>query len=201
MVAADNGDLDFITMKHQVFKINTHTKLTPDIGKIEGLDANFTPNGAAVDEDGTILLSTATYSGSRARITDMVSLKAVEEKDAAFFNASDLASANLVRTATPTIAKTLDLPERDYEAGISAYPNPVTDGGYTLLQFNKIGTGRYTIDMLSSAGNSVARKAVQITTEGQQVQLSTRSLSKGFYVVKAVEATTKAVYTTKLIVQ
>jgi hypothetical protein len=200
MVAADNGDLYLFTMRQEVFKINTLTRVATYMGKIEGLSDNFTVNGAAVDADGSIVLSTATFSGTRARIADIVSLKATEEKDANFYNASDLASANLIRTGIQPLAKEVRTPAI-YEPGITAYPNPVVDGGNTVLQFNKVGTGRFTIDMLSSSGSNVQRKSVQVTSEGQLVTLSTRGISKGFYIVRATDANTKDVYTTKIVVQ
>ena len=61
--------------------------------------------------------------------------------------------------------------------------------------------GRLTIDVLSSSGSTVVRKAVQVNSEGQLVRLNTASLAKGLYVVRITDASKKELFYNKLVVQ
>ena len=198
MVAAENGDLYLFTMRQNVFKINPVTKVASFIGKISGLGDNFTVNGAAVDVEGNVVLSTATFPGTRGTIVDFSSLSATEEKNPDYFNASDLASCNYLFEKT-SVTKVEPLNE-DRSAGISIYPNPATNG-FTVLKFDEKIMGRLTIDILGSSGNIQARKPVQINTEGQLVRMSTSRLAKGLYVIRITDASKKEVFNSKLVVQ
>jgi hypothetical protein len=198
IVAAENGDLYLFTMRQNVFKINTTTKVATYIGHIKGLDDKFTINGAAVDADGSVLLSTASYAGSRGRIKDFSSLTGIEEKNESFYNASDLATSNLL-FAKPNIAKVLPANE-DQSAGISIYPNPAVNG-FAVLKFEDKFQGRLSVDLLSVSGTVLSRKPVQVNSEGQLIRISTANFAKGLYVVRVTDAFKKEIYNSKLIVQ
>lgn len=201
MVAAENGDLYLFTMRQMVFRIDPSTRIATYLGSIKGLSANFTVNGAAVDENGSVLLSTASYPGVRGVIKDMNTMDAIENKDDSYLNASDLASCNfLFAGTTNTTIPSLTKATSKIDGNISLYPNPAVDG-FTLLSFDKKVYGKLTIDVLTSSGSKVIRKAVQVTSEGQQVRLNTNNLSKGFYVIRVIDAESKEVYNSKLIIQ
>jgi hypothetical protein len=197
IIASEQGDLYLFTMRQLVFKINPATRIATYLGTITGLDNNFTINGAAVNDDGKVLLSTAAYAGSRGILSDMNNLVAVEEKGADYYNASDLASSNLLfsKKATKEI-----IAATGNQNDIQLFPNPAVNG-FTILQFEKSIAGRLNIDVLSGAGSTMIRKPVQITIPGQQVKLNTNSLAKGLYVIRVVDASRKEIYTNKLVVQ
>lgn len=198
VVAAADGDLYLFTMRQNVFRINPATRVATFLGKLTGLDDKFTVNGAAVDDDGKVLLSTAAYTGSRA-LVDASTLATTELKGLGCNNASDLASANLLFANNKTV-KAVVLEKAVADKNISVYPNPVTNG-FTLLRFDKLPAGRLTIDILNGAGGTVQRKSVSLNAEGQQVRLNTTTLSKGLYVVKVTDASRKEVYNSKLVIQ
>jgi hypothetical protein len=198
IVAAENGDLYLFTMRQNVFKINPVTRVASFIGKVSGLDNNFTINGAAVDVDGSVVLSTATYPGSRGIIKDFKSLEASEVKNGEIFNSSDLASCNFL-FMNPSVTK-VEPRNEDRSAGISIFPNPATNG-FTVLKFEEKMLGKLTIDILASSGSTLSRKPVQVTTEGQLVRMNTASLAKGLYVIRITDASKKEVFNSKLVVQ
>ena len=200
IVAAAGGDLYLFTMRQMVFRINPSTRIATYLGKITGLDNNFSVNGAAVDENGNVMLSTAAYAGSRGIIKDMSSLVATEDKSQDYYNASDLASCNFlfVKTEDPKTSPTVVT--KASASAISLYPNPANNG-FTLMQFEKNIYGRVTIDVLSGSGSTVIRKPVQVTSEGQQVRLNTNALAKGLYVIRVTDAGRKEIYNTKLVVE
>jgi len=131
IVASAKGDLYLFTMRQLVFKIDPNTRVATYLGKISGLDNNFSVNGAAVDESGKIILSTAAYPGSRGIISDIGNLSATEEKGDDIYNASDLASCNFLFTNT-TDPKTTPTVYENSPANIYLYPNPSVDG-FTML--------------------------------------------------------------------
>lgn len=199
IVASANGDLYLFTMRQLVFKIDPNTRVATYLGKISGLDNNFSVNGAAVDESGKIILSTAAYPGSRGIISDIGNLSATEEKGDDIYNASDLASCNFLFSNT-TDPKTTPVVYNNSPANIYLYPNPSVNG-FTMLKFEDKISGKLTIDVLSGAGSIMLRKPVQINAEGQQVRVNTNALAKGLYVIRVIDAGRKEIYTNKLVVQ
>jgi hypothetical protein len=201
MVAAANGDLYLFTMTQQVFKINPATRVATHLGKLKGLPAEFTINGAAVTADAEVTLSTAAYAGARAVVYNMANLETRFEKNDAFYNTSDLASSQVLFASTKAIKPVAEFAPREAGSGlVSIFPNPIVSGKAVVV-FNDAKTGRYTIDLLSTAGNSVLRKSVKVTAPGQQETLVTSKLAKGFYTVRVVDADNKAQFAAKIVVQ
>lgn len=199
LIAAATGELYLFTMPQHVFRIHPDTRVATYLGHIKGLPDGFTVNGAAVTDEGKVLLSTAAYAGSRAVITDWNNLQAELQKSDAFYNASDLASANLLfENKTKTIE---GLPLRAIgNERISIYPNPVTNG-FALISFDKMKAGRYNIDLLSSSGSLVLRQQAVVNAEEQQVRINTRNLGKGLYVIRVADAGRKEILAARLVIQ
>ena len=62
MVADDAGNLYLITASNHVYKIEIKTRLTTYLATITGLPAAFTTNGAAINENGNLLVSSSIYT-------------------------------------------------------------------------------------------------------------------------------------------
>ena len=202
IIGSARGELYLFTMRNNVFKIDPATRIATYMGAITGLGKNFSLNGAAVDDAGNIVLSSAISPGEKGIIKNIESLEATIEKDPTWYNASDLASGNLLFQNARTSAVTMDLIPRK-EVGnelVSVYPNPVTNGT-VLVTFNKVGPGRYGIDLLNASGSSTLQRTVEITTEGQQVKLNIGAKANGLYVVRVTDASKKEVFASKIIVQ
>ena len=201
MVAAATGELYLFTMKQQVFKIDPQSRIATYLGHLKGLPNDFSINGAAVTGENEVTLSTAALVGQRAVVTDITKLEAVLEKNNSYYNASDLASGKTLFASKKT-NKSLEtfVPRENDNSFVTIYPNPVTNGK-AVLTFNKVKTGRFTIDLVSPSGSMVQRSAVQLNAEGQQVTLSTTKLAKGFYTVRVIDANNKSQFTGKMIVQ
>jgi hypothetical protein len=201
MVAGADGKLYLITNTLSVFSIEPETRLATHIGRIKGLPGDFIVNGAAVNDDGQVVLSNATIAGKFGLVTDFGNLQGKLIEQAEWLNASDLASANLLFQSQST-AKTIDpLPERKTtDDGIGIFPNPVTNGR-VLISFDKVGPGDYTIDLVTGTGNIAMRKPVRITTKGQQVEMNVNAMAKGFYSVRVVNGQKRDVASAKLVIQ
>ena len=68
MISDDRGNLYIFSARNTVFMVNTKTKIARHIANIKGLDPNFTVNGAVVDADGSVLVSSAVYSAAYYRL-------------------------------------------------------------------------------------------------------------------------------------
>jgi Secretion system C-terminal sorting domain len=200
MVAADNGDLYLFTMRHLVYKINPESRIATFMGSIKGPDGQFSVNGAAVDEEGRVILCSSVQPGTRWIIDDMTTLIATAEKNDSWYNASDLASSNLLfanrgQSATQKVAANMV-----FKDGVGIYPNPVVNGRFTVV-FQSLPAGRYSLDMVNGLGVSLNAQTVEVKDKGQTAQMQTGNLPKGLYVFRITNATRKEAFTEKILVQ
>lgn len=207
MIADDNGNLFVFSARNQVFQVNIESKVATHLGVIKGLPANFTTNGAAVNDENQIILGSATQSPSYFAL-DYKTLAAVPYKiTGTVWQSSDLANSNLLATnskkpvAAPVDTEVKTIPAIISDGKISIFPNPVTDNQFTL-RFNKLEAGNYTMQVTDVTGRQVLQQGININgdNQAQRINLSS-SASKGVYLVKIADAQSKIVFSTKIVVQ
>jgi len=207
MISDDKGNLFILSARNSVFMVNTQTRVAKYLGNISGLEPNFTVNGAVVDGDGNLLVSSA-VDGNTYYVVDPKSWKATAYKAAnGIFRSSDLANSNYLSTKKSFIKfKNTDIermirPEEKFANLISVYPNPVTTSNIKV-QFNKVPAGNYTVELRDVLGRTVMQRKISINTENQtqDLKLSDRN-SKGIYMVKVFDVNSQSVFTQKLVVQ
>jgi Secretion system C-terminal sorting domain len=205
MISDDKGNLYILSARNQVFIVNTETKVAKYLGGIKGLEQNFTVNGAVVDGDGNLLVSSAVNANSYYVVNPADwSAKPYKAADG-IFRSSDLANSNYLSTKkTPKPAtdfQTLARPEEKFANLIAVYPNPVTSNTIKV-QFNKVPAGNYTVELRDVLGRTVMQKKISVATENetQELKLDRRN-SDGIYMVKVFDATNQSVFTQKLVVQ
>jgi hypothetical protein len=203
MIADDRGNLYILTARNNVFQVNIETKTAKLLGNIQGLSQNFTVNGAAVDGDGNILVSSAVDGTSYYTVSPKDWTATPYKASAGIFRSSDLANSNYLstnRNATTEIA-TIKQPISKYSNLVQVYPNPVTNNRFTL-EFNKIPSGSYTIEVNDVTGTRVAQRALSINSENQLQSMSLPGASsKGIYLVRVLDNNKRAVYEQKIMVQ
>jgi hypothetical protein len=200
MIADAAGNLYVISAFRQVYKVNIQSKVATWITEIKGLPTTFTTNGAVVDNEGFLIVSSAntaegyykvdmhTWQGTRINIQGTV------------FNASDLANGNLAFAndvpSVPLINRAVIRNEK-----FALYPNPIVSN-QVYVSFNVRETGRYTIQLLDLTGKVISEKIAVINNGAQVVPVNVQSgLAKGPYMVKVLSNSKKAVFTDKLIVE
>ena len=205
MISDDKGNLFILTARNNVFTVNTKSKVAKYIGNITGLEQNFTVNGAVVDSDGNLLVSSA-VDGNTYYVVNPVNWKATPYKAAnGIFRSSDLANSNFL-SSNRTIKPSQDIqrlirPEEKYAKEISIYPNPVT-ASVVKLQFNKVPAGNYTVELRDVLGRTVMQKKISIDAENQTQELKLdRRNTNGVYMVKLFDGLNQSVFTQKLVVQ
>lgn len=204
MIADAYGNLYMITMRQNIFKVNPTNRVATYLGHIEGLPADFTCNGAAVNADGKIVVSGAAYTKGYFTV-DLKTLKAEQLGDNSdVYNASDLATSNLYgqNEVDNSLNKMVTIETREVSNDkISVYPNPVTDGRITV-SFDEIGSGNFTIELADQTAKAISRKVVTINGKGQTTVINAdRKLAKGMYFVRVIDANKKIVFGSRIVVQ
>ncbi|MBI3138298.1 MAG: T9SS type A sorting domain-containing protein [Sphingobacteriales bacterium] len=204
MIADDNGNLYVFSARNHVFKVDLSTKVATHLGMISGLPGNFTVNGAAVDADNRIVVSSATmpeyftvdyrnWSASPYAITG------------SSWNSSDLANSNLLVSHEKN-TNTVNFVSRNPAPGsadskISLYPNPVTNNQF-VMQFSQLEPGSYTIRVTDVMGRQVLQQSLSISGESHTELLKLDpAAAKGIYLIKVTGQNSQEMYHTKIVVQ
>ena len=208
MLADAFGKLYIISANRNVFVVDISSRLASFKGTISGLPGNYTTNGAAVDADGNIVVSSANvFEGYyKLKLDDLKAVK-IEGSDKKY-NASDLANGNLLLQKEADALNKFSLSGSDIYKGsniISAtskiFPNPVTASSFKLL-LDGYKDGFYTVLITDVAGRALQSNTVNII-KGQQfetVNLSNRP-TKGMYMVKVLNAQKQIIFTEKVMIQ
>ncbi|MGZ3898403.1 MAG: hypothetical protein ACXVML_16810, partial [Flavisolibacter sp.] len=134
MIADDKGNLFVISARNHVFRVNTQTKVASFLGVIKNLPPNFTVNGAVVDAEGTLLVSSAVDNSAYYTVDTRGWTAKVFQAATSVYRSSDLANSNFLSAGMTLIKPELQqVPLTKMPAGdklsrlISIYPNPVTN--------------------------------------------------------------------------
>jgi len=206
MIADAYNKLYIISANHNIFTVDVETRVATLVGTIKGLPANYSTNGAAVDTDGSIVVSSAnTFEGYyKFKFNDFTAIK-IEGSDKTY-NASDLANGNLLFQKEADAAKNFGaadfkpvIPVLNNEAHI--YPNPVTTNEFKIY-FDGQQAGKYNITLTDLTGKAVMNRVVMVNakTQVETVPLN-RNFSKGMYMVKVTDASNKFIFTERIVVQ
>ncbi len=205
MIADAYGKLYIISATRNVFVVDVNTRITTFKGTITGLPAGFTANGAAVDEAGNVILSSATaFVGYyKMSIADLAATK-IEGSDVVY-NASDLASGNLLfqkeadQARNAAIVKFVPV-NNSVISESTVFPNPVTGGTFNIMLAGKL-QGNYTVVLSDLAGRALQTTRVGLTKgqQTQQVSLNNHP-TKGTYLVKVLDENGAEILSDKLMI-
>jgi hypothetical protein len=202
MVADASGKLVLFTAAHQVFEINVDSRIATYKGAVLNLPATFSLNGAAVDKDGKVVVSSAnTLEGFyKVNMKDLSAGKLPTTGQ--IFNASDLASSYLLNQNQATMG-TATLPSIDVIGNrfITIYPNPVSDGQIKISFENKA-SGEYKIELRDMEGRLIDYQKVYIKTRRQieNFKLHIKPV-KGLYLIKITDVEKKDIFSDKLLIE
>lgn len=206
MVSDDQGNLFIISARNHVFTVNTQTKLAKHLGSINGLEPNFTVNGAVVDGYGNLLVSSAVDPTSYYVVNPRDWGAAPYRGANGVFRSSDLANSNYLSLKknprnNNTDVQRLIRPEDKFANLIDVYPNPATSS-LIKMQFSKVPAGNYTVELRDVLGRTVMQRKINVASENQVQELKLdRRNSNGIYMVKLFDANNQSVFTQKLVVQ
>ena len=204
MIADDEGKLYIFSARNSVYKIDVETKAAKLLGYIKGLPQDFTTNGAVVTTEGKVLVSSA-VNGNAYFLVDPKDWSATQyESKAGIFKSSDLANSNYLQTRPKNTTQS-EIVTRKVQDNIGAgkiqiYPNPANN--QFTLQFGKIPTGNYNVEMTNVTGQIVIQRGVNIQSEDQVEVINIKSsMARGVYLVKVSSSNKESVLSQKLVVQ
>ena len=206
MLADAFGKLVIISANHHVYSLDVTTRIASYTGTITGLPANYTTNGAVVNDAGDIIVNSANVFEGLYKL-NFKDLKAVKlETTEAAFNAADMANGNMLLQREKDASVKFDLshsvlPGFDAAGSARVFPNPVSGDRFNVL-FNDQLPGRYTILFSDLAGRPLLSKVVNIAG-GKQVEniTLTRKISRGTYFIKVLDANLKLAFSERVVLQ
>jgi len=204
IIADAFGDLYLFTASKNIFKIDMETMIASHLGSIAGLSGTFTLNGAAVDNDDNVIISSAnSFEGFfKVNMKDLSATKLITSGQ--IFNASDLANGNLLfesqarKNVGSASLGQLTVKRNQF---LSIYPNPVFGTEFKLTFGNKA-AGEYNITLADVQGKIIQNDKVYIKSAGQveTIQLKTKP-ANGMYFIKVYNASRKSVFSDKLVIE
>jgi hypothetical protein len=201
MVADASGNLYVISAYHHVFKVNIRSRSASYVGKIQGLPGNFTTNGAVVDDEGALVVSSASSSDNYYKVNMNDWMASKLDASNKVFNASDLANGNLAFEKKMEALPKLFERELVRNDKINMFPNPVSTGRFRV-SFHNRELGRYDIQVVDLTGRLLSQKTVNIQNNGQAAEIDLRgSIANGTYLVKVLNNAKKTVFSDKLVVE
>jgi len=194
------GNLYLVTYRNHVFKINPATRIADYLGQLKGMPADFTTNGVVVNNDGDLVVTSATQIDNYYHVNiSTLDATPVQKKESQVFNSSDLANGNLLYQ-NKGYEKVVTNEVRGNEE-VTVFPNPVPNKNFSL-QFDKMPAGKYNFVLSDASGRSVVAKAITVAMNGQIEKVALpRSLPGGMFMVKLVGGDNKVVFNNKIVVQ
>ena len=200
MVADARGNLFLVSANRSVFRIDVNARTATFITSIDGLPGNFTTNGAVIDNDGNLIVSSANSVAGYYKI-DMKNWKATLIPPAGkVFNTSDLANGNLAfdkeKPDFPALMTRSFVPNDKIEI----YPNPVTQNQLNI-SFDNRQLGLYTLQLMDISGKNAVQQEVTIGMRGQVANVKLdQGLAKGVYMIKVLNKNKKTVYAGRIFI-
>ncbi len=200
MIADAAGNLYMISAYRNVYKINIQGMTATWVAEIQGMPVTFTTNGAVVDNEGNLIVSSANTAEGYYKV-DLKTWSATRINiEGTVFNASDLANGNLAFPDKKSTVPLLNSRDIVRNGNIALYPNPVANSQVNV-SFNGKESGRYTIQLVDLNGKVLLEK-IAVVNGSQGIPVSFNpSLAKGPYLIKVLSNSKKAVFADKVIIE
>jgi len=201
LVADDAGYLYLITGSNRVFKVDIKTRVTSFLATISALPKQFSTNGAAVDENGKLLVSSTAYTDAYF-IVDSQTWNAVPfPANQPMYGTADLASSNALHTKTTAWSILFLNRLTDNPGKIKIFPNPVLYDEVSI-QFDDLTPGKYTIQLADVVGRKLIEQKVIITRQTQTETIHIPEVTaQGGYYIRLLNEKNMLVGTQKLAVE
>ena len=207
LIADAFGNLYLISARQAVFSIDVKKRVAEFKGYITGLPANYTTNGAVVDGDGNVIVSSANAVNAYYTV-DLNTLKSTAiPAQGQVFNTSDLANGNFAlqkeadQKASAVAAAQVYRRDLVRNSNVTLYPNPVTEGSVRLY-FNNQQVGRYRMQLVDLTGRILNEQIVTIANKVQvEEMLLDPKFARGMYMIKLLDGKKKALFSDKILIQ
>lgn len=207
MIADAFGKLYVISANKNVFSVDINSRIASFKGIITGLPAQYTTNGAAVDENGDIIVTSANFFEGyyKVKLSDLSATKMLDSD--AKYNASDLANGNLLLEKEAAAANKFSITNSSVKVATfvqgeaRVFPNPVSTNTFNVSLVNQR-EGRYTIVFADVAGRTLQTQSVNVIKGNQTEQVNIQNRpAKGMYMVNVLNASGQVVITEKIVLE
>ena len=197
LVADSDGNLYLVSASNRVFKVDINTRRTQYLGGITGLPQKFTTNGASVDENGKLMISSSVYTDAYFSVDPKTWAASPYLSTNLMYSSADLANSNALFSTNNRVSK---IPvSKSYN--IKAYPNPVATDEFNV-QFTNLKPGNYTVQLSDAVGNGVLQQKVKVTQLSQTENIHLPAANaQGFYFLRIVDESNGTVFTQIMVVQ
>ncbi len=203
MVADAFGKLWVVSANRQVFEVDVDTKIATYKGAITGLAATFTTNGAAVDDAGNLVVTSAvSFEGYyKVDINTLVATK-IEGSDVKY-NAADLAGSNLLlqkEKDASVKAGSGTLIGLDVAANTKVFPNPITGTAFRV-QLDAATDGEVNVVISDLSGRPIQNFKTSVVKGQRLVSLNLAAKpAKGSYFIKVMNSKGETVLSDKILI-
>jgi len=203
MVADAFGKLWVVSANRQVFEVDVNSRIATYKGAITGLSGTFTTNGAAVADDGSLVVTSAvSFEGYyKVDITTLVATK-IEGSDIKY-NAADLAGANLLlqkEKDASVKAGSGSIVTLDVSASTSVFPNPITGTAFRV-QLDAATDGEINVVITDLSGRAIQNFKTSVVKGQRLVSLNLAAKpAKGAYFIKVRNSKGEIVLSDKILV-
>ena len=202
MIADAFGKLYVISASHTVFVIDINSRIATYKGNIQGLPVGYTTNAAAVNDEGEIVLASATlFDGYyKMQINDLKAVKMTGSN--VKYNVSDFANSNLLlQKEADNLLNSKVITASNIPVDAKVFPNPVTTSSFNVL-FENANAGRYKIILTDLAGRNLLSKTVKLGKGTQVEKVNTNAnMAKGIYFVRVLDTNNQTIINEKIVIQ
>jgi peptidoglycan hydrolase-like protein with peptidoglycan-binding domain len=200
MIADDAGNLYLISASNRVFKVNTKTRMATFMATISGLPQPFTTNGAAVDDNGKLIVSGSMYTKGYFIVDPSTWNALPSPANLQIYGSADLANSNVLLTKTPGAAVLVINKSPEKPNKIKVFPDPVLYDEVNI-QLNELPPGNYTIQLTNVLGRKILQQKAIITSSTQtEIMYIPSYTAQGFYYIHILNEKNIVVGTQKLAV-
>lgn len=201
MVADDAGNLYLITASNRVYKIDIKTRLATYLATIAKLPATFTTNGAAINENGNLLVSSSVYTEASFIVDHKTWQASPSPAIQHLYGIADLASSNVLPIKKSNTSVILFGKPLLKTGNIKVFPNPVLFDEVNI-QFNDVPIGKYIIELTDPLGRKVIKQKVKLTRQSQTALIQIPTITaQAFYYIRILNEKNTLVSTHKLAVE
>ncbi len=201
MVADAFGNLVIVTAKHHVYSVDVRTKVATYLGTISGLPEKYTTNGAAVDAQGNLVVSSANVLEGlyKVSVQDFSATKITSTETP--FNASDLANGNMLNQKRFDLLRQGFVNNNAIRNAAKVFPNPVVGKSFNLLLSGEQ-SGLHQVVLTDLSGKIIQSTTLNLTIGNKNQSISLKNkYTRGSYFVKMYNDAKQLVLSEKIVVQ
>jgi hypothetical protein len=189
MISDAQNNLYIFAAFGNIFKIDSKNMTATFIGKISGLPENYSVNGAAVNQNGNVVIGSA--KGLPLYEVNMETFRATSMGNNINLPIYDLASKYFLNERTSAT---------NVFAGVDIYPTKVTEQNFNVRANNKEIKGNLRVEVFNMEGKKVQDQKITGNRGNYQGKIELNNALEGLYIVNITDDSGKPILNKKIVV-